>query len=75
MRGLGRRTGTDPTERRALRSRKRFTRRQWRRRWLAWRYVVVGVLLVALLAGGGWLVYFSDVLVVKRVDVEGQHLL
>jgi cell division protein FtsQ len=36
---------------------------------------VAGVLLVALVAGGGWLVYFSDVLVVKRVDVAGQHLL
>ena len=30
----------DTAERAALRSRQRFTRRQWRRRWLAWRYVV-----------------------------------
>ena len=29
------------------RSRKRFARRQWRRRWLAWRYLLVGSLLVA----------------------------
>jgi cell division protein FtsQ len=75
MRGLGRRGRTDPAERTALRSRQRFARRQWRRRWLAWRYVVVGVLLVALVAGGTWLVYFSDVLTVKRVDVQGRQLL
>ena len=75
MRGLGRRARIDPAERTALRSRQRFTRRQWRRRWLAWRYVVVGVLVVALVVGGAWLVYFSNVLTVKRVDVQGQHLL
>jgi len=75
MRGLARRTRPDPVERSALRSRKRFTRRQWRRRWLAWRYVVVAVLLVAIVAGGAWLVYFSSVLTVKRVDVDGQRLL
>ncbi len=75
MRGLTRRPRTDAAERNALRSRKRFTRRQWRRRWLAWRYVVVALLVVALVVGGGWLVYFSNVLTVKRVDVEGQRLL
>jgi cell division protein FtsQ len=62
-------------ERQAVRSRKRFARRQWRRRWLAWRYVLVGVLVVALVATGVWLVYFSSALTVKRVDVDGQHLL
>ncbi len=75
MRSLRRRAPVDPGERTALRSRKRFTRRQWRRRWLAWRYVVIGLLLVALVAGGTWLVYFSSVLTVKRVEVGGQHLL
>jgi cell division protein FtsQ len=59
-------------ERTALRSRKRFTRRQWRRRWLAWRYVVASILLLALVAGSIWLVYFSTVLTVKRVEVEGE---
>ncbi len=63
---------TSSAERTALRSRKRFTRRQWRRRWLAWRYVVASILLLALVAGSIWLVYFSTVLTVKRVDVEGE---
>jgi len=63
---------TSTAERAALRSRKRFTRRQWRRRWLAWRYVVASILLIALVAGSIWLVYFSTVLTVKRVDVEGE---
>jgi len=75
MRGLGRRARTDPAERTALRSRQRFARRQWRRRWLAWRYVVAGLLVVALVVGGAWLVYFSNVLTVQRVDVQGQRLL
>jgi cell division protein FtsQ len=65
----------DTAERTALRSRKRFARRQWRRRWLAWRHLLVAVLVVALLAGGTWLVYFSPVLTVKRVDIEGHDLL
>ncbi len=63
---------TTTAERTALRSRKRFNRRQWRRRWLAWRYVVASILLLALVAGSIWLVYFSTVLTVKRVDVEGE---
>jgi cell division protein FtsQ len=75
VRGLKRRDPADTGERAALRSRKRFNRRQWRRRWLAWRYVLVAVLVVALVAGGIWLVYFSSVLTVKRVDIEGNQLL
>lgn len=53
------------------RTRKRFARRQWARRWLAWKPVlaVVLVLLLALLLG--WLVYFSSFLSVKGVDVQG----
>ena len=47
---------------RDARSRRRFARRQWLRRWLAWRYVVGSVLLVALVAGGIWLVFFCSVL-------------
>ena len=74
MRGLKRGSPTDTAERAALRSRQRFTRRQWRRRWLAWRYVVAAVLVVAVVAGGIWLVYFSSGLTVKRVDVEGNDL-
>jgi cell division protein FtsQ len=59
----------------AARSRRRFTRRQWLRRWLVWRYVIASVLLVALVVGAGWLVFISSVLTVKQVDVQGEsHL-
>jgi cell division protein FtsQ len=75
MRGLAKRDPVDTGERASLRSRKRFARRQWRRRWLAWRYLLVGVLVVGLVVGGIWLVYFSDVLTVKRVDIDGNELL
>lgn len=54
-----------------LRSRRRFARRQWRRRWLAWRYVVVLVVLIVLIVLGTWLVYFSDALSISAVDVRG----
>ncbi len=70
-----RRRPSDPQEREAERSRKRFARRQWRRRWLAWRYVLVGLLVLVLAVGGTWLVYFSDVLTVKRLAISGNHLL
>ena len=54
-----------------LRTRRRFARRQWRRRWLAWR-LVLAVLLVCLLVGGGvWAVWFSSWLAVDKVDVRG----
>jgi cell division protein FtsQ len=53
------------------RSRRRFARRQWRRRWLAWRYVVVLVLLLALVGTGGYAVWFSSWLAVEKVDVSG----
>jgi cell division protein FtsQ len=61
----------DPTER----SRRRFARRQWLRRWLVWRYVIASVLLVALVAGAVWLVFISSVLTVKQVDVQGESFL
>ncbi len=54
-----------------IRSRKRFARRQWARRWLAWRRVVALLLLIALMVGAVWLFYFSDVLAVKDVEVHG----
>jgi cell division protein FtsQ len=56
-------------------ARKKFVRRQWARRWLAWRRVVVAVLVVALVVGGAWLVFFSSVLAVKQVQVEGARSL
>lgn len=68
----GRPQGDDPATRR---SRRAFARRQWARRWVTWKYVVAAVLLVALLAGAGWLVFFSQVLAVTRVDVQGEERL
>jgi cell division protein FtsQ len=68
-------TETDRHEDTATRTRKRFARRQWARRWLAWKPVLAVVLLLVLLVGVLWLVYFSSFLSVKGVDVRGvRHL-
>lgn len=53
------------------RTRRRFARRQWRRRWGVWKYVVALVLLLALVATGVWAVLFSSWLSVSGVDVAG----
>ncbi|QIX28647.1 FtsQ-type POTRA domain-containing protein [Nocardioides sp. JQ2195] len=66
-----RRTEFDEEER----SRRRFVRRQWARRWLQLRVVVIVVVLLVAAVVGGWLVYFSSALSVKGVDVEGTSLL
>jgi cell division protein FtsQ len=55
----------------ADRTRRRFARRQWARRWLAWKYVVAVVLLLALVVGAIWLVFFSSYLSVRGVEVDG----
>ena len=55
----------------AVRSRRRFARRQWLRRWLVWRYVIGSVLLVVLSAVGVWLVFVSSTLTVKHVRGRG----
>jgi len=68
LRGSERR---DPADR----SRRRFARRQWLRRWLVWRYVIGSVLLVVLSVVGVWLVFVSSTLTVKHVDVQGESLL
>ena len=65
-------TGDEPTVRLA---RRRFARRQWSRRWLAWRRVLAVALGVGLVAGAVWLVFFSSVLAVSGVRVEGTHVL
>jgi cell division protein FtsQ len=57
------------------RTRKRFARRQWARRWLAWKPVLAVVLVLVVLVVGVWLVYFSSYLSVKGVDVRGTSLL
>ena len=59
----------------AERTRKRFARRQWARRWLAWKYAVAALLLLAGGAGLVWLVYYSSLLSVKGVDVVGARQL
>lgn len=58
-----------------VRTRRRFARRQWARRWLNWKPVLAVVLALLLLVGGLWLVYFSSFLSVQGVDVRGTHLL
>ncbi|MDF1603075.1 FtsQ-type POTRA domain-containing protein [Nocardioides sp. YIM 152315] len=58
-----------------VRSRRRFARRQWARRWLTWKPLLAVVLLLALAAGGLWLVYFSSYLSVQGVSVVGEDQL
>lgn len=53
------------------RTRSRFARRQWSRRWLAWKPVLAVVVLLALVGTGVWAVYFSSFLAVTGVDVTG----
>jgi cell division protein FtsQ len=65
----------DDEERAALQTRRRFARRQWARRWLAWKYVVAAVLLLGLVVGGTYTVYFSDALATEGVDVTGERSL
>ena len=67
-------TGEHLTEELA-RTRKRFARRQWARRAIAWRPILVVVLLLALVGGLLWLFFASSVLAVKGVQIEGTGLL
>jgi cell division protein FtsQ len=69
--------GTRPSqeERREQRARQRFARRQWARRWMRWRVVAAVLALVVLVATAVWLVFFSAVLVVSKVQVEGNRIL
>jgi cell division protein FtsQ len=55
----------------AVRSRRAFARRQWARRWLTWKYVLLGLLLAGALVGTVWLVWFSSYLSVRSVEVSG----
>lgn len=74
MRSLRRsgRSATEPTVDRATRrSRRRFARRQWRRRWLAWRYLLAIVVVLALVGGGVYAVWFSRWLAVEKIEVSG----
>jgi len=67
--------GTGPDERTIRVARKRFARRQWSRRWLLWRRVLVTLAVVGALAGAGWLVFFSKTLAVAHVRVAGTSVL
>ncbi|KRF37740.1 cell division protein FtsQ/DivIB [Nocardioides sp. Soil805] len=70
-------TSTRPTdeERREQRDRQRFARRQRARRWMHWRVLVAAFVVLALVVTSIWLVFFSAVLSVSKVDVEGNRLL
>jgi cell division protein FtsQ len=59
----------------ASRTRRRFARRQWRRRWVSWKPLLVLALVLALLVGGLWVVFFSRYLAVQDVMVSGTGLL
>ena len=62
-------------DRASRRTRRRFARRQWSRRWLSLRYVLGFVAVVALVGTSIWLVFFSATLQVKQVEVVGNELL
>ena len=62
-------------DRASRRTRRRFARRQWSRRWLSLRYVLGSVAVVALVGTSIWLVFFSATLQVKQVEVVGNELL
>lgn len=68
MRGLRRRTAEE-------RSRRKFSRRQWRRRFLAWKPIVAALLVIALVATAIWYVLFSSHLAADKVEVTGAALL
>lgn len=53
------------------RSRRRFARRQWARRWLAWRPILVLVLLVGAIGFAVYSIYLSPWLRVEGADVTG----
>lgn len=53
------------------RTRRAFARRQWRRRWLTWKYLLLAVVLLAVAVGTVWLVWFSSYLAVRSVEVSG----
>ncbi|WP_110181592.1 cell division protein FtsQ/DivIB [Nocardioides solisilvae] len=70
--------GGDPAQRDASgveRTRRRFARRQWARRWGVWRRLGLALVALAVVAGGVWLVWFSAVLGVDRVEVRGSEVL
>jgi cell division protein FtsQ len=59
----------------AERTRKRFVRRQWARRWLRWRLVLATLLVLGLAGAGIWLVFWSSLLAAEEVEVTGNSSL
>jgi len=71
-------TGAPPNQRTSPEiesSRRRFVRRQRARRWRLLRRVLVGLLVMGVVAGLGWLVFFSSYLSVQGAEVRGTHVL
>jgi cell division protein FtsQ len=64
-----------PSEEVTQAARQRFVRRQWARRWLRWRGVLVALLALVLVAGTLWLFLASSVLAVSGVQVDGVSVL
>ena len=62
-------------DRRLRRARRRFARRAWTRRWVAWRRVLCLLLLVGGVGAAVWLLFFSSVLAVAGVRVAGTGVL
>jgi cell division protein FtsQ len=52
-----------------------FEQRRRAARWRRIRHIALGILVVALVSGGVWIVWFSGVLLVTKVDVEGMTTL
>lgn len=69
------RTADEKRELQASRTRRRFARRQWARRWLTWRYLVAVVIVLVVVCGSVYAIYFSDALSVQGVEVSGTHVL
>lgn len=65
----------DAEARALVRNRRRFARRQWRRRWLAWKNVLAVVVVLGLVGGAVWTVWFSTLLSVQGVEVAGTSAL
>lgn len=63
--------GRDVPDRATLTSRRRFARRQWARRWLAWRRLLALLVVLLIVVGLVHTVYFSDRLTVKKVEISG----
>lgn len=75
MAGSSRVRGTGDDEQTVRLARKQFVRRQWARRWLVWRRILAVLAGVGVALGTVWLVFFSSMLAVEAVSVEGVDVL